>query len=416
MNKQEIEDALKRNNKWWFEEYKLEFKHRDIYEEIQKFMHTRMILSLTGLRRVGKTTIMFKILEDHLSKLDKNKIVFFSFDNSPNLSLREVLNVYCEITKNSLENGKYLILFDEIQKVENWQEQLKSIYDENPNIKFIISGSESLFIRKKSRESLAGRMFEFEIKPLGFKEYLEFKGKKFDNLILYKEEILKELKKFLESNGFPEIVNENEEVSRKYIRENVIEKIIYKDIPQMIPIKDPSILDQIFKIIINEPGQIINFNELSGELGITRQTLSLYISYLEKSFLIKKLFNFSRNYRKTQIRMKKYYPTIIMFEGLLDQQKFGKIFENFVVLELNADYFWRDSFKNEVDVILINDKSKDKIMPIEIKSGEVKERDLTSLKKFMKKFDTKKALVLSYQQKSKWDTIEIIPSYEYLLK
>ncbi len=410
---EKILEALERNNKWWKGDFEVEFKPRDLYLQIKKFMHTRQIIAITGLRRVGKTTIMFKLVKDTLQELNKENIVYFSFDEFRNIDLKLVLRAYARLMSKNLLLNKYLFLLDEVQKLENWEEQLKVMYDSYPNIKFVISGSESLFIRKKSRESLAGRMYEFHIKPLSFREFLLFKNKKFDNLQLYKEEILREFKGYIACSGFPEIVNEGKEIVNKYIQENVIEKIIYKDIPQIFPVKEPAILEQAFKIILLDPGEIIIIEELARDLGVSRQTLSAYLDYLEKAYLIKKIYNFSKNVRKTQKRAKKYYPTIIL--PLLAEKSdfFGKVFETFLVMQLEAEYFWRDG-NVEVDIIKITDES---LLPIEIKVSKV---ELKGLKSFMKKFNINKGLIITYEKKTKIDlsdnVVEVIPFYEYLLK
>ena len=174
MDKKEIIEALEKNNKWWKWEFELDFKRRKVYDEIKKFMHTRQIISLTGLRRVGKTQTMLKIVQDNIEKYDKKNILYFSFDEFKDVKIYDIMRSYERLMSRDLDKGSYLMLFDEIQKIDNWEEQLKRIYDENPKIKFIISGSESLFIRKKTRESLAGRIYEFQIKTLDFEEYLAF--------------------------------------------------------------------------------------------------------------------------------------------------------------------------------------------------------------------------------------------------
>lgn len=413
MNENKIIEALERSNKWWKEAFRVDFKPRDIYERIQKFMHTRQIIALTGLRRVGKTTIMLKIIEDSISKFGRENIVYFSFDEFKDARLNALLKVYSRLMNKDLDKTKCLILFDEIQKLENWEEQLKALYDNYPDIKFIISGSESLFIRKKSRESLAGRIYEFDVRTLNFHEFLRFRNKNFDNVLLYKEEILKEFKNFLFCNGFPEIINETKEISEKYLKDNVIEKIIYRDIPQIMAVREPAVLEQIFKIILLDPGQIINFDEMAREIGISRQTISLYLDYLEKSFLIRKLYNFSRNTRKTQRKSKKYYPTIISPEIMEKTDFLGKVFETAMVLQLDAEYFWRDSYKHEVDIVkLVNQK----ILPIEIKLSKIDDK---AMKIFMKKFNVDEGLILTYEKKEdvKIDgrKIKILPFYEYLL-
>jgi len=407
MDNQRLFDALERTNPWWKGDFELDYKPRRVYEEIKKFIKNRQIISLTGLRRTGKTTILLKAVKDSMADYGKENIIYFSFDDFKDAKLKDVIEAYFELMKkNSRE--PLLFLFDEIQKVSGWEEQLKRIYDENKNFKFVISGSESLFIRKGTRESLAGRIFEFQVKTLSFKEFLEFRGKKFDNLALYKKEILSEFKNFLYCNGFPEIINENEEFIKKYIKENVVEKIIYRDIPQIVPIENPEILSQMLNIIAKEPGQIIQMDKIAKELNISRQTASNYLDYLEKSFLIRKLYNFSRNARKTQTRLKKYYPVILFPEEIENREIFGSVFETFAVNELNAEFFWRDTYKNEVDIILKNKE----IIPIEIKVSNIETKPLNL---FISKFKLKGGIILTYDKEETTGRIKIIPFYKYLL-
>lgn len=409
-----IISAMEETNPWWKEELRLDFKSREIYSEIKRFFRTKQIIALTGLRRVGKTTIMLKLIQDHIKELEPTNILYFSFDEFRNVRIREIINIYARIMNKDLNKNKYIFLFDEIQKLDNWDEQIKRIYDNFKNIKIIISGSESLFIRKKSKESLAGRLFEFKLNSLNFKEYLQFTNKRIENISLYKEEILREFNNFLFCNGFPEMVNEDREIIKKYIKENIIEKIIYRDIPQILPIQNPSILEEILKIIMFNPGQIISIDNISKDLGISRQTISLYLGYLEKSFLIKKLYNFSKNMRKTQRKLKKYYPTILLPEIIEKEELIGKVFEAGLVLGLDAEFFWRDQYKNEIDVVKIADSN---ILPIEIKYSRI---DSKSLKLFMKKFKIKKGLILTYDKKEhiilNGKEVDVIPFYEYLLR
>lgn len=409
MEKETLMLLFRKNNPWWTENFSVNYKPRKIYSEIEKHMHLRFILALTGLRRAGKTTLMRKIISDNLSKYPKENILYFSFDDAKDIRLMSILDEYVKYVHKDIRKEKFLILFDEIQKIENWSEQLKVIYDIYPSIKIIISGSESLFIRKKIRESLAGRMFEYFINPLSFSEFLDFREKHFDNLDINHNTLLEEFKQFTICNGFPEIIAENEETCEKYIKENVIEKIIFKDLPQLVPIGDVSLIDAILKIIFNNPAQIINLEELAKELKVARQTISLYLDYLEKSFLIRKVYNYSKNARKTQRRYKKYYPTIISPLLLRELSTFGFAFETSMVNELKAEYFWRDA-KNEVDIVLL-----EPLRAIEIKSGGIKERDLKPLKRFIKKFNPAESFVISYDMEKEIGGIKIIPFYKYLL-
>lgn len=410
MDKEILKRAMHDMNPWWREESKPQpYKERAIYKEISRYMPKRQIVALTGLRRVGKTFLLLKVIAEYVQKqFPKKNILYFTFDDVGDARVDEIIDLYEQLAEKSIDSEEYLFVFDEIQKVKNWEEQLKRIYDFHPNIKFLISGSESLFIRRKSRESLAGRIYEFHIHPLSFREYLSFKGRKFDNLLLWKEDILKEFRQFLSCNGFPEIVAADAEESRKYIQESIIDRIVFRDLAEVFGVRDTTLVNSIFNGIYNNPCQIIEIQSLAQELGITRQALSEYLEYLEEAYLIKKLYNFSRNARKTQRRLKKYCATII--NPLLIKDDFPKVFEQVLTLQLNAEYFWRDSYQNEVDIII-----PEPLTAIEVKSGEIKERDLASLQKFIRKFKPQKSFVFSYDTEKKISTIQIIPFYKHLL-
>src|SRR3990172_6639720 len=130
MHMAKIKDVLRDLNPWWKEEFRIGFKERKIYRQLQKFMTLPQVLALTGLRRVGKTTLMFKIVEDHIRNgLDPKGIAYFSFDEFREIEIREVMREYEELMERDLRKGKYLLLLDEIQKLSNWEDQLKRIYD-----------------------------------------------------------------------------------------------------------------------------------------------------------------------------------------------------------------------------------------------------------------------------------------------
>jgi predicted AAA+ superfamily ATPase len=416
--KEKIKKALLESNPWWRKKLELNYKDREIYKKLQKYVEAKQIVALTGLRRVGKTTIMLKIVKEKLdSGFDPSNIVYFSFDAFRDLELPELIEVYSEESEKNMEDSKYIFLLDEIQKIKNWEEQVKRLYDLHPNFKIIISGSESLFIRKKSKESLAGRMFEFKVDSLSFKEFLSFKGLELKPIGLYEKELIKAFEDFMFSGGFPELVNiEDKDFIENYIRETVVEKILFRDIPLIYPVGDISILESIFKIIAGNPGQIIEINKLASEVGLSRRVVSLYLGYLENSFLIKKIFNFSRNQRKTAKKLKKYYPAIPALGFIYGTGEIkSKIFENTIILQAGANFFWRDAYKNEVDIILDNEN---KIVPVEIKYGEI--RNFDGLIKFMDKFKIKEGYIISNKEEREHKTddkiINIVPAWKWLLE
>src|SRR3989338_10727402 len=145
--KEKIKKALFESNPWWRKKLEINYKNRDIYQKLQKYIETKQIIALTGLRRVGKTTIMLKIVKEKInSGFAPENIVYFSFYNFRDLDLSELIEVYFEEYDKDVEISKYLFLFDEVQKVNNWEEQVKRLYDLHVNFKIRILGGGSVFI------------------------------------------------------------------------------------------------------------------------------------------------------------------------------------------------------------------------------------------------------------------------------
>ena len=412
-----IRDALIEFNPWWKGEFELEYKDRDVYDQIRRFLPQPQILAFTGLRRAGKTTLMMKIISDKLkSGLDPKDIVYFSFDEFRKASIREILNEHSSITETTPGDRHCLLLLDEIQKVEGWDGQLKAAYDRyKKKMKIIISGSESLFIRQISRKTLAGRLYEFEVEPLTFREYLNFKGIRFRPVALYERELLRTLDEFVLTQGFPELVGiTDKEILKKYVHESVLDRVVYKDLPGLTSVQDINLLRSLLNIIVEEPGQIVQLSDLAGQLGISRQTISNYLTYLEDSFLIRKLYNYSTSRRKVERKLKKYYPTVISVDLLFkdDDLSRSKVFEWMVVRQLKAEFFWRDSYKNEVDAVIFDKKPQ----PVEVKYGR---QEFSGIKTFMKKFRSGTGYVITRDvegmRKVDGNTINIVPAYRFLL-
>ncbi len=414
-----IEDALIDYNPWWKQGFSVVYHEREIYGDIKKYMKLPMMIALCGLRRVGKSTLMLKIVEDHIANgTPSNAILYFSFDDFKDVEFEDVIREYEKLNKIDINDGKHIFLFDEIQKLDDWQEKIKMLYDVHKGkIKIVLSGSESLFLKKHAKESLAGRIFVFNVDRLSFREFIEFKGKQsvLEHPRLYGKELLLLFDEYMHTQGFPELANiGDKEIIKKYIREGIIDKIIYKDIPQLFKIENPGILETLIDMLMDEPGQIIELSALASDLKITRQTLSNYITYLEESRLLRKLYNYSGNRRKTERKLKKYYPAIISVDLSFntDSTAKSKVFEWLIVNQTSAEFFWRDAYKNEVDIVL----GKKEPIPMEIKYGKI---SVGGLAAFMHKFKIKESTIVSYDKegkiKVKEGTIKIMPAHNLLL-
>lgn len=414
----DIRDLLVDLNPWWRGEFELTGYHeRELREEIDRFMDQPQILALTGLRRVGKTTLMRKLAEEALQDLDATRVVYFSFDEYQEGDIRTVLGTYEDLTEEDLGEDETLVLLDEIQKLEDWQDQLKTLYDiHKGRVKFVVSGSESLFIREGSRETLAGRLFEFQLQPLSFREYLRFEEVDYEPVGVHERELARHFEAFVRTQGFPELVGvDDRAVARKYLRESLVDRIVFRDLPTLTGVQKLEVLESVLNILMDEPGQIVKINELASDLDISRKTLSNYFTYMEQSFLLRKLYNFSRGRRKVERKLRKFYPTILSADLVYkdDELSRSRAFEATVVHQLQAEFFWRDPYQHEVDIVL----GEEEPVPLEVKWGRV---DTEGLERFMDKFGVDRGVVVTrdVEETRKLDvgTVELMPAYKFLLE
>jgi len=386
---------LLKYNRHWEKNYRYPYKkHRTIFKQLIEQLNSRQIVEISGLRRSGKTTLLFQIL-NHLLNQNRNpfSLWYFTFDEEKP-KLEDLFATFSKQTQIDFNKEKIFIFLDEIQKLPEFQNQLKVYYDLYPNLKFFISGSTSLFIRKKSQESLAGRIKSLFLHPLNFEEYLVFTDNLhlLDNPLLFKTEIEKNFEIFL-ANQFIESISLPDIHSKKEYYIGIMKKIIFEDIPSIFPVGNIEVLWQIIRMIAQQPGIYIDYQNFANELGLSNKTVSTYLYYLEESFLIQKLYNFSRNRITSEKKLKRYYLASPSFSwALTDFLEAGRLVENFVPSLRNYQFFWRDSYHHEIDFIEIEHNS---IIPIEVKYKEtIHAKDVANLLLFSKKFSCKKALVL----------------------
>jgi predicted AAA+ superfamily ATPase len=413
---------LEKFNTWWVtgkvrRELMREHK-RPVYSMATKYIDKRLIMLLYGLRRMGKTTIMYQMISDLLKSNDSSHIVYFSFDESI-YNLDEILNEYQRSVLNktfdNIDKTIYIFL-DEIQKLKDWENKIKIYYDLYPGIKFILSGSASISLRKKSTESLAGRIISIPIEPLSFMEFLQMNGfnltKIRENPDLYKRELMPMLDRYMKYGTFPELaMNDNDEYAKTYIRETVIDRIIFKDIEENFKVNDINLLKSLIKIVSNRPGMTLNFKSISDNFGKDQRTISNYFGYLEFGLLVKIIYNYRENDFISLRKLKKCYPAtpnIVFALSNKFHDLMPYVMENLVLMKMKTDYFYKNSY--EIDFISIKD---DKITPIEVKKTNRSEKQI---KLFINKYGKRVThpLMITYDEENN-DNITVIPLWKFLI-
>jgi len=240
-----------------------------------------------------------------------------------------------------------------------WERWIRTKYDQNENIKFIITGSSASMISKKLSTLLTGRNISFTIMPLSFKECRDFG--------------VDSLNEYLYYGGFPEVVLERDNNKKMVILQQYLDDIIYKDIIDRYKIRNTKQLIEIAKYFISNSGLKVSLNKLSKVFGISKDTILAYINYLIDSYLIRKVtyFSFSLKIKHDVTKLPKLYCIdngLICSINIKCFKNTGKMFENSVLIKLleknNGLSYWSD-LNSEVDFIMdgcaINVTSTDKI-------------------------------------------------------
>lgn len=434
-------NELLRQNPWWIDRRAMaedpKIAKRDIYEEVlERVSKNELITAVTGLRRVGKTTLIRQIINNLLSETtDRQKITYFSFEEATIAAIPELLERIITYQLKKHPHGKLYFFFDEIQYVNLWNAILKKYFDSERRLKFVITGSSSLFIKTSAYETLAGRILETIMYPLSFGEYLRLFKKthvphnsmfSYEKLFPYKEILEEEFFNYITFGEFPYLVKLSSFSDQKqYILDWVIAKIVESDLPKMRRFVRADELSNLSNSLISGSGQLVEFLNLASDFHLDRKTLAKYIDLLVKTRLIGAIFNYGGSFRTRSIRQRKIYPSSVnalvfkITSGIGTESfllKIGQIVENFVFNYLwrmgDKLYFWRQRGR-EVDFIL---ETSDGIMPIEVKyQSKVKKDDLKNLIYFGKKKKLKRVLVVTKNDFGKKiiDGLEVnfIPAY-----
>jgi predicted AAA+ superfamily ATPase len=389
----EIGETLTILNEWWVsnavsDKLAKPYRRRTFVEASRVLNEYKQILMLTGLRRVGKSTIIYQLIGDLLKKVDPKKIIYFTFDGASS-DILKLMAGYQRITGIDWKHETVYLFLDEVQKLTGWSSQVKLLYDAFPNIRIAVSGSASLQLEGHAVSDLAGRYFSVDLKPLSIVEYYELRyGKKVDRYELYRSELQAELDRYM-LRAFPETVGwQNDADIKRYIQENVVSKIVRTDLPDTFTAVNFRLLEGMVSLFFSKPGMILSTDSLSKEFGISKTTLENHIFYLEFSKLIRVVRNFRPNIRMESRKLKKVYPSNISLALATNNVPAPYAAETLVASSVDATNYWRMG-GNEIDFVM-----KEPLLPIEVKSGSrVDENDLKSMRYFLKKFKAKQGIV-----------------------
>lgn len=349
---------------------------RKKYKELKNLLRYDEIIVLTGMRRVGKTTLMQQVFKE----VESSNKVMLNMDNPINQKLFEELD-YDNILEKLLSYGvvtseKAFVFIDEIQNVPGIVKAIKYLYD-NFDIKFFVTGSSSYYLKNLFPESLAGRKFIVELFPLDFEEFLVFNGKtqkfpisleqkaqaknliKTEKLKIYYEE-------YLQFGGFPQVVLASTPEKKEIYIKDIFSSYFEKDVKSLADFKHINALRDLILLLMKRIGSKLDISKISSILGLSRPTVYSYLSFLEQTYFIFLINLYSKNPDRETSGAKKAYLCDSGIINYLSRTDDGSIFENAVFNNLR-NYgkisYYQNRHGTEIDFIL-NDLST----AIEVKS------------------------------------------------
>lgn len=377
-------------------------KKRYLFSDLLKYLEHKNALIITGMRQVGKTTLMKQVYQ----QVDKPKL-WYDFENPLDLLHFENIDydaIYELLRKESgaAENERIFIFIDEIQNFPDITRIIKYHIDKY-KLKYVVTGSSNYYLKNLFPESLSGRKFLFILRPLSFNEYLFFinksdKSSQDESIKIEVPYSLLDYKKYefdynmyLEYGGFPEVVTTEDTDTKKLILKNIFASFFEKDIKILSDVKDIRELRDLILMLVPRTGNLLDVTKLSNELGINRVKVYSYLELLQGMFFIKLIPKFSKSVDRTVAGGRKVYFTDTGLLNIIGKVNDGQLFENAVAHQLS---YWGDLFYynkrsiSEIDFIL----NKETAFEVKLKSSF---GDLKKLEKNVKELGLSDFYIIS---------------------
>ena len=325
---------------------------RYIEKDILSYIKPNKAIVIYGPRRVGKTTLMRHIQ----AQLNEPSLWL----EGENLSVKEKLSSQRLDSLLDLIGSNRLIFIDEAQQVENIGINLKILVDQVPGIKIIVSGSSSFELSKQVGEPLVGRKWQYYLYPLSQLE-LGRNQTPFESSQLLEERLV--------FGSYPEAVYAVDRKTKSTILESIVDGALFKDVFALEGVKKPQKIVALTRLLALQIGKQVSLSELANALDINLTTVERYLDLLEKTFVISRVFGFSRNLRKEITKTSRYYfwdngvrnALINNFNSLNIRDDIGMLWENYLFIErqkkcryqdiFTNSYFWRTHDRQEIDLV-----------------------------------------------------------------
>ena len=414
---------------------------RSVTGQLLKWLDEPEILILSGTRQVGKTSILYQLI-DWLIRTGRavpDSIYYFNLDLAGISEFLEDQGRFLRFLDVNREQ-KIFVFIDEVQRLPDPGIFIKGLHDLRLPIKFIMTGSSSLDIRTRTHEALTGRKQIFHIESLSFSEYVNTLPALSSlptldprNYSIYIGALNDALFDYGIYGGYPVPVL-TDDPEKKGLRLNeIFTSYLEKDIAGFLKVENIPAFRKLATLLSVQQGGLVNIQELASTLGLNRGTVTKYIYYLEETFVIKRLTPFFSNPRTELSKMPKIYfadagmRNLAMgsFSNLQTRSDTGQIIEGIVAshvfrnrLMSHKINYWRTKSGAEVDFIISGVKP---VQSIEVKSGNLKRITISrGYRSFLSKYTPPKAILLNsvmwFKTEIAGHTIEAIPTAVFLLR
>ncbi len=422
-----LTELLASMNPWWAGMDFETGRPRPAYlATIQRYLDTDEIIVLNGVRRAGKTTLLYQTIRHLISdrRVPKKNILFVKCDDEGIASRDHPVSAIVDTYRKEVSaQGTIYLVFDEIQTIAGWERAVKSLYDSR-QYRIIISGSSSYLLDSQVATLLSGRYLPVTVYPLDFREYLSFHDMEptFDPIVLAarKYEILALLKRYLREGGFPAIVLQENERTRQDQLRAYYDSIVYRDIVRVNDVRNPNALAAVLHYLFTNIASPYSYRKLKSALGIDIETLQNYIHFAGMARILFEIQIFSYSLHVQARAGKKIY---CIDNGLRNAVSFrfsedeGKLAENLVFIELvrsgSAPFYWKK--KREVDFVIKNPDNSLSAINV-CYADTIPEREHDSLHEFDREFGeaVRERIILTRDMEGEKEGISCIPLWKWL--
>lgn len=419
-------------NPWWGEKYTENSIEREDINKIYELLQLKEILFITGIRRAGKTTVLYQLISKLINNnINPTDILFIKVDDLrlKELTYKKIDEIIQEYKILKETKSKTYIFLDEIQELPDWEQYIKTLFDLNEDYKIIISGSNSGLLKKNINSYLTGRIISKEVYPFSFNEFLKYNQiniKSIKDIYLDKITILKKFQDYIKTGGFPEVVKTKKSLQNEILK-NYFDTILYRDITEKYKVRNTTELKDFLIFVLSNNSKHINYKNLAEDIGLSRVTVSNYITYLSECYLLFLINKYSYSYKNQIKSAKKIYAVDL---GLINAVSFkfssdlGRAYENLVFIELKRRnkeiYYYKNTKNQECDFVIKQGLNiTEAIQVCSDLTEKNKEREINGLLACLEEFKLKEGTIITSNLEKEeiiaGKNIKFIPIVNWLL-